>query len=90
VTDALDVLRSMIATVTDIPRDQIDRAVRFDELVPWSSLPALQLLASIEREYQIEFDVREYLEIETLAGLARVISERVSGSISALSSAAGS
>jgi acyl carrier protein len=66
-------LSRMVAVVVDRPPGTINPEGRFEEFGNWSSLAALRLLSMIEQHLGVTFDLREYVQIETVDALAAAV-----------------
>ncbi|MEE1784667.1 acyl carrier protein [Streptomyces sp. SP17BM10] len=72
-----DPLVDLIAEVTGSTPDEVRGAARFDRLGTWTSFNALQLLTGIEDRFGVRLNLRAYLAIADVDGLARAVAEEM-------------
>jgi acyl carrier protein len=75
VPEVLPEVIRLVTRITRVPVDQIEPDSRFDTLGNWTSMAALRLLSAVEQSFGLRLDLREYMAIQTVAGLAQTISK---------------
>ncbi|MFF1561657.1 acyl carrier protein [Streptomyces sp. NPDC058279] len=77
-SDVMSTLRPLVARVSQHPVDDIAADTRFIGLGRWGSLAAMRLLAAVEQTYGVQLDLRSYMKLETVGGLADEITQYLS------------
>ena len=57
----------------------IKRNLSMDNISGWDSLKHIQLLARIEKEFDIEFDFQETLKMTDLNSIKEIVKKHISG-----------
>ena len=73
-SEVLTEVTCLVAEVAEVPAEQVRASSRFDELGAWGSFAALRLLAGVETRFGVRLDLRDYLAIEHVGGLADAVS----------------
>lgn len=73
-SEVLTEVVDLVAEAAELPVDRISATSRFDELGEWGSFAALRLLAGVEGRFGVRLDLRDYLAIEHVGGLADAVS----------------
>ena len=71
----LDIFEELLVEIFDIKRDEIKDDVTPDDLEDWNSINHMELCAKFEEEFEIELDVEEITEMQTL-GLMKAVLKR--------------
>ena len=77
--EVLTEITGMVSQVVDLPGEEISTDSRFDTLPEWSSYAALRLLTGIEQRFGVRLNLREYLSIRDVGGLADAVSLALAG-----------
>lgn len=70
-------IRTMVATLVEAQPGAIGLDASLGELPGWGSLPALQLLAMIEKRFGVALEVREFLRLGSVVALADAVVGRL-------------
>jgi acyl carrier protein len=76
VTDAKRTIRTIVSEILEIDPDVMTETSRFKEDHDADSLRAIEILASLEREFKVEIPQQELARMVNLAGVYEVVNER--------------
>lgn len=76
VTDAKRTIRTIVSEILEIDADVMTETSRFKEDHDADSLRAIEILASLEREFKVEIPQQELARMVNLAGVYEVVKER--------------
>ena len=65
----------LVEEVTDMAALNITASTRFADVDGWGSFCALRLLVAVEHRFGVHLDLREYLDIQDVGGLADALGE---------------
>lgn len=72
-----DRVKSVIATVTNIPANEIPDNASAETFEAWDSLRHITIILSLEEEFSIEFNDDEVTELLSLKSLCDSISKKI-------------
>ena len=76
VTDAKRTIRTIVSEILEIDADVMTETSLFREDHDADSLRAIEILASLEREFKVEIPQQELARMVNLAGVYDVVKER--------------
>ena len=76
VTDAKRTIRTIVSEILEIDPDVMTETSLFREDHDADSLRAIEILASLEREFKVEIPQQELARMVNLAGVYEVVKER--------------
>jgi acyl carrier protein len=74
-----DKVREIVGQVFQLERGSIDGATSPDSVRRWDSLGHLQLIAALEREFGVRFQVRDIQSMDSVAGIEEILEMRGGG-----------
>jgi len=75
--DVQTFIRSVESALDDVTPGLLDATTRFRDLEAWTSLQALIVVVSIERDYGVSLSAEEFERAETLQDLYDTVLERI-------------
>lgn len=66
-------LQKIMASVLGVPVDRISESSGPKTLPEWTSLAHVTMVAAVEQEFNVQFDMKEILSIKTAADLSRLL-----------------
>ena len=79
VVDVQTFIRNVESALDDVKPGLLDGSTRFRELEAWTSLQALIVVVSIERDYGVSLSAEDFEQAETLQDLYDAVRERIGG-----------
>jgi len=72
----MEELYTLVSDVFDVDVSTLSDRLGPEDIDGWDSMGQLSLIASVESQYQVTFDVGEIFEIVTIGDLRRLLSKR--------------
>lgn len=69
-------LRSLLSNVLGVRASEITADLPKTEIASWDSLKQMDLVVSLEREYDIELELAEILRMDSIANIAAVLADK--------------
>ena len=70
-------VREVVGEVFQLERGSIGESTSPDSVRRWDSLGHLQLIAALEREFGVRFQVREIQAMDSVAGIEEILALRL-------------
>jgi acyl carrier protein len=80
---ALDAVREALGQQLRLEKDQIEAEERLDLLPNADSVRLMRAVSALERRFDVELDDNAIRNAETVADLARLVSDELAGSVPA-------
>jgi acyl carrier protein len=77
VVDVETFIRNLERELEDVPPGRLDPTTRFRDLAAWTSLEALMVVASFERDYGVSLSDEELEGADTLQDLYDVVLQQI-------------
>lgn len=68
---------SIIAKVLEVPTDEIELDLGIGDLPEWDSLHHVAIIAELEKEFGIKFDLQDLMEVEDVSDLISLVEEQL-------------
>jgi acyl carrier protein len=72
-----DGLRQVVASVLDIPLEQVTPDLGVGQVEAWDSFGHLQIILALESEYNLQFDPQKIPQLTTVALLQQELERRL-------------
>ena len=69
-------LRDMLSNVLGLRASELKMDMSKEEIASWDSLKQMDLVMSLEREYDIELELADILRMDSVANIAAVLADR--------------
>ena len=66
----------VVSQVTNAPSDVVAGSARFADIVSWDSLMHVNVVLGLEREFGVQFDVGEFVLIDSVDQAVRLVQQR--------------
>ncbi|HEY8133457.1 MAG TPA: acyl carrier protein [Thermoanaerobaculia bacterium] len=77
-TQLVDEVSSLAAVVLSVPRSQIDSRSTPEGIDNWDSIAHVTLVMAIEEHFGVSFKPEEIIRMESIARIAKLVSEKLS------------
>ena len=74
----MDKIDSIIARIFKLNINDIDKSLTMDEIEIWDSLSYMDLINSIEKEFNFELEMDEIIEMKSLIDIYNIVNRNVS------------
>lgn len=74
----MDKIDAIIARIFKININEIDKSLTMDEIEIWDSLSHMDLITSIEKEFNFELEMDEIIEMRSLEDIYNIVKRNVS------------
>ncbi len=69
-------LATILGEVFGIRETEIHQELKKEDVDNWDSLKQMDLVLSLEREYEIAFEIPDILQMTTVSGIVEVLKEK--------------
>ncbi len=71
----MDKAKNLVSAVLNIPQGEIRDEASAENTGGWDSLAVMQLLVSLEEEYEIRISIKEIDSLKSVYGISRLIAK---------------
>ncbi len=71
-----DRLKNLLATIFDMKPSEINASLTQEQIYKWDSLTHMELITSLEKEFQTEFSMEEIVEMTSITNIISLLETR--------------
>lgn len=69
-------LASILAPILEMPAEKITENISMENCESWTSLALVRMLEALENAYDIELDVEDAIEMDSVAAIKNILEEK--------------
>ena len=75
-SDSFNKLTEICASIFDTPIDDIQIDSTQDNIKGWDSLATVRLITELEKEFEVQFDIMEMVELNSLKSTVKILENK--------------
>ena len=73
-----EIIKKIFAETLNIQTEEVLETLSYVEYEPWDSITHMKIVAKLEQAFDLEFEMREIIAMETVAKVNEIVAKQIS------------